>query len=650
MTDVEVRGRYVLADETPATGYVRFQPRTSWVNDSGDEVTIVGKDVQVYLDDQGAFAVELQASDDPTLDPPGWTYRVSERISGTRGRVYDIEVPTSAVGAGIDLWTVAPATPAAGDVSAFVTLTAFAAAEGRIAELEGQTEAAARLDAATHANGTVTALDTGQTVTNFGNSPISVAGGVLQHSPAASPQQAGYIQLDAGDRVRRVGMTVAWQPNSTGAIAIVVPSAPWSQGVLPVAGIHLVMFGNGIWHCSRWNNGETTYADYTTHGRYATVWDGVMRPIDLWIDPDTDTCTLFFPDGTFTQFSHAAIGADTGQWAIWELYETAGVVDVPAIIGEIWADTYAPPLAASGLTKESVADILSAKAPRTLYEGANTGAVDITAAGAIPPGCTYLEAVLIGGSGGAGSGACVNSGTAGNGGAAGGSAGVYREIIPSSALAGVTGWNVTVGRKGVGGASVSTASTGNPGTAGTQSQIVLGGMALRAFGGAGGAGGTTGATQGAATGAGGPFATGGAAGGINGAVGNSGANITATPGTPGSGSGGGVTTGGVANNGGAGGSNLLRGFTGGTAGVAGGAAPGVGTNAIAATIAAATAGSPGPGVGGGAGNAAGPAQAGAIPVGYGVGGGGGGASIAPNASGAGADGIGGYVLLRAHFS
>lgn len=165
MADVAVRGRYLKGDDTPASGQVTFAPRPRSINDSGDGDILVSSAVTAVLDDAGEFEVTLQASDDPSLAPTGWTYLVVERITGARGvRAYDIDVPTSAAGPGIDLWDVAPASPASGDPTVFPTLAAFAALDGRVDDLEGGSGpydpagAAAAAQAASDPVGTAAAL------------------------------------------------------------------------------------------------------------------------------------------------------------------------------------------------------------------------------------------------------------------------------------------------------------------------------------------------------------------------------------------------------------------------------------------------------------------------------------------------------------
>lgn len=147
MTDVEVRGTYLLADDTPAAGRVVFTPRAAVVNDNADGNLLIGADVVATLDAQGSFTVTLQASDDVAIDPSGWTYAVQEEITGSRPlfRNYDIDIPVSAAGPGVDLVDVAPVTPESGDPSAFPTLAAVAALDARIDVLESAPAGRARL-------------------------------------------------------------------------------------------------------------------------------------------------------------------------------------------------------------------------------------------------------------------------------------------------------------------------------------------------------------------------------------------------------------------------------------------------------------------------------------------------------------------------
>lgn len=119
---VTITGRYVYLDGTPAVGTVRFTGKV--VATSGATNTVIlPSTVVANLDVDGAFTVQLPATDDPDVLPNNWTYSVEERFNNGGGRKYDIDVPVSATS--IDLSEVAPVTPASGDPTAFVTLTTF---------------------------------------------------------------------------------------------------------------------------------------------------------------------------------------------------------------------------------------------------------------------------------------------------------------------------------------------------------------------------------------------------------------------------------------------------------------------------------------------------------------------------------------------
>ena len=121
---VPVRGKYVYLDGSPASGQVKFTGKIAAISDAYDTI-ILPNTIVASLDSSGAFTVNLPATDDPDILPNGWTYTVSETLTGGGGRTYEIDVPISAKTAGIDLSDVAPRPPASGTPTAFVTLTAF---------------------------------------------------------------------------------------------------------------------------------------------------------------------------------------------------------------------------------------------------------------------------------------------------------------------------------------------------------------------------------------------------------------------------------------------------------------------------------------------------------------------------------------------
>jgi lysophospholipase L1-like esterase len=122
---VAVRGTFIKPNGTPAAGQVSFTPRVQTIlNDNADTITV--QSVSADLDGTGHFTVNLQATDDPDINPSGWTYLVQESVyGGGVGRTYDISVPAAAVGTGIDLVTLAPVSPAGGGSPAGPSLVAF---------------------------------------------------------------------------------------------------------------------------------------------------------------------------------------------------------------------------------------------------------------------------------------------------------------------------------------------------------------------------------------------------------------------------------------------------------------------------------------------------------------------------------------------
>lgn len=127
-----VSGRFVFAvadgadagrfpDGLPAQGRVTFTPSAGWLLDvsaAPDPVTVMPRtvectlDVDGYLiDPEGVRGVYLVATDDPDLNPTGWTYTVTIAITGYGTRSFSIEVPSGSV---LDLTTLSPVAAANG--------------------------------------------------------------------------------------------------------------------------------------------------------------------------------------------------------------------------------------------------------------------------------------------------------------------------------------------------------------------------------------------------------------------------------------------------------------------------------------------------------------------------------------------------------
>jgi len=485
-----------------------------------------------------------------------------------------------------------------------------------------------KVTASGKADGSLTVMDTGQAIKNFGNNPITVASGVFAHTVSVV-QNAGYMEVATGTAqpLRYMRASVAWPVGSTGAVAFVVPSAEWDTGVLPNAGIHFVVYGNGQWHISRWNAGESIYGDDTAYGRFADVRDGAYRDLTIYPNPVDGTVLIVFPDASTLTLSSPYITSECSKWGVFELYETLGT-ETPATIRDFSIDSFAPDHDSAFLPRAALAPVL-ASAKSKLYRFTTSGS------GAIPPGALGAYVTLIGGGAGGGAGRRGAAGSVRCGGGGGGAAGVANAVwFPASSLG--SGFNVVIGTGGAGGVATAVDNTdGANGADGLLSSFSGGaGAYLRTLAGGNGKGGTT--ATGIGGGAGAPLGTGGAAASTTGGVGANGGTVyTGAPG--GAASGGGITAADVPGAGGVGGAaGIFTSLTtGGTGGVVGGAVPGTGTAAVDTR--------PGDGPGGGAASITGAGQAGANAAGYGAGGAGGGASLNGNASGNGGNGGPGYA-------
>lgn len=106
ITTITVFGQYVKADGGPASGEVRFTPSISAAT-SGAIMPVLAYSTQ--LGPSGSFSVDLAATDDPDWIASGFTYLVTEHITGATQRSYNITVPAATpMPAGLDLATVVP--------------------------------------------------------------------------------------------------------------------------------------------------------------------------------------------------------------------------------------------------------------------------------------------------------------------------------------------------------------------------------------------------------------------------------------------------------------------------------------------------------------------------------------------------------------
>lgn len=137
-------GRYLHLDGSPAVGSVTFRgPRSVTFTDAD---TIIVGPITVTLDSAGAFSVQLVATDTADMSPTGWTYSVTERVSGAEGRTYPIFLPHDP--SPVDIADLAPASPTYGVYLPVVGPQGPAGPQGTPTTVNGKSGASITLTAA----------------------------------------------------------------------------------------------------------------------------------------------------------------------------------------------------------------------------------------------------------------------------------------------------------------------------------------------------------------------------------------------------------------------------------------------------------------------------------------------------------------------
>lgn len=110
---VTVTGKYGLIDGTDAQGKVTFTPTPIIVSHASHR-RVFPVPISVTLT-AGTFSIDLPATDDPDFQPTGWTYQVTENITGASPVSYNISVPVATSGV-LQLADVAPVQASGGTV------------------------------------------------------------------------------------------------------------------------------------------------------------------------------------------------------------------------------------------------------------------------------------------------------------------------------------------------------------------------------------------------------------------------------------------------------------------------------------------------------------------------------------------------------
>ncbi|MFF2922719.1 hypothetical protein ACFVTP_10000 [Streptomyces celluloflavus] len=105
---VTVTARYLSPDGRPLSGSVTFRAPAQLTFPDAD--VILGGPVVAQLDAQGQITATLPATDAPHMDPDGWSYTVTEALSGIpAGRSYQLLLPAETPE--VDLADLAPTDP-----------------------------------------------------------------------------------------------------------------------------------------------------------------------------------------------------------------------------------------------------------------------------------------------------------------------------------------------------------------------------------------------------------------------------------------------------------------------------------------------------------------------------------------------------------
>lgn len=106
-----IRGEWVDLLGQPVSGTVTLTASPKVLLAAQSQRIVVPTARKVTLDEQGRIDVTVPATDDPDINPTGWTYTVAESFTGGGGRTYAIQAPD---GGDIQLATVAPVPTANG--------------------------------------------------------------------------------------------------------------------------------------------------------------------------------------------------------------------------------------------------------------------------------------------------------------------------------------------------------------------------------------------------------------------------------------------------------------------------------------------------------------------------------------------------------
>lgn len=111
LTAEQVASSDPQVDGVAVVGKVTFTPSVSRIIHSVAKTLIAPKPIVVNLGADGSFTTMLVATDDPDLNPTGWTYEVKFDLTGVSFQSFHISVPSDQT---VDLATLTPVPSASG--------------------------------------------------------------------------------------------------------------------------------------------------------------------------------------------------------------------------------------------------------------------------------------------------------------------------------------------------------------------------------------------------------------------------------------------------------------------------------------------------------------------------------------------------------
>lgn len=102
ITPVTLTGTYLKSDGSPETGFIKIRARQV-ISSSADNTIVSIENIEIGLDNNGQFSVDVIPTNDPDWEPQGWTYHVIESLSSGSGRRFFIEIPYDVLGGTLDI-------------------------------------------------------------------------------------------------------------------------------------------------------------------------------------------------------------------------------------------------------------------------------------------------------------------------------------------------------------------------------------------------------------------------------------------------------------------------------------------------------------------------------------------------------------------